>query len=85
MGLAEFFPEKTDKPVWYVDQVEPIYHACYLARGETEKAILTMYSVLAYGMSQDCYQTVERIDFGDPNWAPFHTQCIRQWAHSRYV
>ena len=67
LGLAESFGH----PFWYTNQVERIYHKCYLARGEYEKALLTFYSAAVYGMSNDCYQTVERNNMEDGNYAPF--------------
>jgi hypothetical protein len=41
-----------------------------LARGEFEKAILVFYTNLIYSMSQDCHQTVERMNFAEPRYAP---------------
>ncbi len=43
----------------------------HLARGEHEKALLVFYTNLVYSMSQDCYQTVERIKLDQPNFSPF--------------
>lgn len=58
-------------PFWYVNSCERGYYQNYLARGEIEKAILVFYSNLVYGLSNDCYQTVERIHVSDANYAPF--------------
>ena len=58
-------------PFWYVNSCERGYFESFLARNETEKALLVFYSNLVYGMSQDCYQTVERIHVSDANYAPF--------------
>lgn len=58
-------------PFWYVNASERGYFQNLLARGETEKALLIFYSNLVYGMSQDCYQTVERIHVSDANYSPF--------------
>lgn len=58
-------------PYWYVNSSERGYFQNFLARGELEKALLVLYSNLAYGLSQDCYQTVERIHVSDANYAPF--------------
>jgi hypothetical protein len=58
-------------PFWYVICSERGYFQNLLARGEIEKALLIIYSNLAYGVSQDCYQTVERIHVSDANYAPF--------------
>lgn len=66
-------PEELGKrnPYWYVNSSERGYFQNLLARNEIEKALLILYSNLAYGMSQDCYQTVERIHVSDANYAPF--------------
>jgi hypothetical protein len=58
-------------PFWYVNSSERGYFQNFLARGETEKALLVFYSNMAYGMSQDCFQTVERIHTSNANYAPF--------------
>jgi hypothetical protein len=64
--------EHGDRPgEWYVNSSERGFFKNYLARGETEKALLFFYSTLVYGLSHDCYQTVERILVSDPNFAPF--------------
>lgn len=58
-------------PFWYVNSSERGYFQNFLARGEVEKALLVFYSNLVYGMSNDCFQTVERIHVSDANYAPF--------------
>lgn len=58
-------------PFWYVNLSERGYFQNFLARGEIEKALLIFYSNMAYGLSQDCYQTVERIHISDANFSPF--------------
>lgn len=58
-------------PFWYVNCSERGYFQNLLAREEIEKALLIFYSNLAYGLSQDCFQTVERIHVSDANYAPF--------------
>ena len=58
-------------PFWYVNLCERGYFQSYLARNEIEKALIVFYSNLVYGMSHDCYQTVERIHVSDANYAPF--------------
>ena len=63
-------PDKKN-PLWYVNLTERTLFQNYLARGETEKAILMLYSTLVCGLSHDCYQTVERIHVSNPNFAPF--------------
>jgi hypothetical protein len=60
-----------DSPYWYVNQTEMAWHRDFLARGEIEKALLVFYANLVYGMSPDCYQTVERVNLAERNYAPF--------------
>ena len=60
-----------DSPYWYVNQTEMAWQRDFLARGEPEKALLVFYTNLVYGMSPDCYQTVERVNLADSNYAPF--------------
>ncbi len=67
MGLAQ----RMGPDHWYINQVEKTYYKCYLARGEFEKALLTFYSNFTYGLSSDCYQTVERIRPLDGNFSPW--------------
>jgi hypothetical protein len=56
--------------MWYVNQSDDCYTNVYLARGQYEKALLVFNSALAYALSNDTYQTVERIDAGDPGFCP---------------
>jgi len=70
-GLSGHMEPDPSHPYWYVNQTERGYFANYLARGETEKALLVLYSNLFYGLSHDTYQTCERIDVRDGNYAPF--------------
>jgi len=75
IGLTNRMDEPTGlgrrNPFWYVNSSERGYFQNFLARGEIEKALLVFYSNLAYGLSQDCYQTVERIHISDANYSPF--------------
>lgn len=75
MGLTNRMDEPKElgknNPFWYVNSSERGYFQNFLARGEVEKALLVFYSNLVYGMSNDCYQTVERIHVSDANYAPF--------------
>jgi Concanavalin A-like lectin/glucanases superfamily len=70
-GLSGHMDPDPSHPYWYVNQTERGYFANYLARGEIEKALLVFYSNLFYGLSHDTYQTCERIDVRDGNYAPF--------------
>ncbi len=60
-----------DSPFWYVLAADVYWHRDFLARGEFEKALLVFYSSLVYGMSEDCHETVERVNVADSNYAPF--------------
>ncbi len=75
LGLTNRMDEPRElgkrNPYWYVNCSERGYFQNLLARGEPERALLILYSNLAYGLSQDCYQTAERIHVSDPNYAPF--------------
>lgn len=56
---------------FYVNFSEDIWHRGWLLRGEIEKALLTFYSMLAYGMDKQTLGTVERFHLTDPRYAPF--------------
>ncbi|MGI6351248.1 MAG: LamG-like jellyroll fold domain-containing protein [Armatimonadota bacterium] len=71
MGLTNRMEGPRDTPFWYVNLNERGYYQNFLARGEPEKALLVLMSTLVYSLSHDCYQTVERIDITEPNYAPF--------------
>ena len=68
---AEQWTIQTDSPFWYCNFVELGYYRDLVARGEVEKALLVFYTNLAYGASPDLYQTVERVNVLDSNYAPF--------------
>ena len=56
---------------WYCNATESTYYRGFLARGESEKALLVFYTNLLYGMSEDLYQTVERVNTTDSDFAPY--------------
>jgi hypothetical protein len=56
---------------FYVNFSEDIWHRGWLLRGETEKALLAFYSMLAYGVDKQTYATVERFHLSDDRYAPF--------------
>ena len=58
-------------PFWYVLAGDACWHRDFLARGESEKALLVLYSSLVYAMSEDMFETVERVNTADSNFAPF--------------
>jgi hypothetical protein len=68
---AEQWTIQKDSPFWYCNFVELGYYRDFVARGELEKALLVFYMNLAYGASPDLYQTVERVNVLDRNYAPF--------------
>jgi hypothetical protein len=68
MGICGRMAPGSD--MWYVNQSDDSYTNVYLARGQYEKALLVFNSALAYALSNDTYQTVERIDAGDPGFCP---------------
>ncbi len=67
---AEQWTIQKDSPFWYCNFVELGYYRDLVARGELEKALLVFYTNLAYGASPDLYQTVERVNVLDSNYAP---------------
>ncbi len=69
MGLV--FPFPIGSPIWYVNSIEKGKYMNHLARGELEKSLLVYYTNLVYCMSQDCFQTVERINLEESNFSPF--------------
>jgi hypothetical protein len=56
---------------FYVNFSEDIWHRGWLLRGETEKALLAFYSMLAYGVDKQTFATVERFHLTDDRYAPF--------------
>ena len=69
MGLV--FPFPIGSTTWYVNSIEKGKYMNHLARGELEKSLLVYFTNLVYSMSQDCFQTVERINLAQPNFSPF--------------
>jgi hypothetical protein len=55
----------------YTVTSDDIFHAAWLARGEVEKALLTFYSVLAYGVDRETLGSVERFSPDDRRFTPF--------------
>ncbi len=71
MGLLNHMEGPPDNPFWYLNITERTYYRDFLARGEFEKALLVFTATFVYGLSHDCYQTVERVNLDDGNYAPF--------------
>ena len=71
-GILMGLPSHVDGGMeWYPNQTERGYYKCFLGRGELEKSLLVLYSNLVYGMSNDTYQTSERFQIDNRNYAPF--------------
>jgi hypothetical protein len=60
-----------ESPFWYVLAGDACWHKDFLARGEYEKALLVLYGSLVYAMSEDMFETVERVNIADSNFSPF--------------
>ena len=56
---------------YYVDISEDIWQRAWMLRGEIEKALLTFYSILAYGVDKQTLGAVERFDLYDQRYTPF--------------
>jgi len=73
LGLSERM--KIDDSVvagsYYMVTSEDIYHYGWVVRGEVEKALLTFYSTLAFGVDKDTLGAVERFSLYDRRYAPF--------------
>jgi hypothetical protein len=55
----------------YVVQSDYIYHYAWTVRGEVEKALLTFYSALGFGVDKETLGAVERFMLYDQRYAPF--------------
>jgi len=62
-------PHGTD--AFYVNFSEDIWHRAWMLRGDTEKALLTFYSMLAYGVDKETFGSVERFHLQDRRYTPF--------------
>jgi hypothetical protein len=71
-GVLLGMHETYGHPEWYNNQTDHTFYRCYLVRDEFEKALLTYYSSLVYGLSHDCFQTQERTTVYDPNAGTYH-------------
>jgi hypothetical protein len=57
---------------YYVDISEDIWQRAWMLRGENEKALLSFYSTLAFGLDKHTLGAVERFDLYDQRYAPFY-------------
>jgi hypothetical protein len=55
----------------YTVTADDVFHQAWIERGEIEKALLTFYSVLAYGVDRETLGTVERFSPEDRRYTPF--------------
>ena len=60
-----------DREIMYMNQCEHYWQQIYLKLGEWKKAFVVTQTCLRYGMSQDTYQTSERISKRNPAFAPW--------------
>lgn len=56
---------------YYVDFSEDIWQRGWILRDEIEKALLTFYSMVSYGVDKETLGSVERFDLLDQRYAPF--------------
>ena len=56
---------------YYMVAPEDIYHYGFVVRGEIEKALLTFYSTLAFGVDKETLGAIERFSLYDRRYAPF--------------
>jgi len=56
---------------YYAIATEDPYHNAWVVRGEVEKALLSFYSTLAFGVDKDTLGAVERFSLYDRRYAPF--------------
>jgi hypothetical protein len=56
---------------YYMVTSEDIYHYGWAVRGEIEKALLSFYSALAFGVDKDTLGAIERLSLYDRRYSPF--------------
>ena len=57
---------------YYVTITEDVYHHAWIVRGEVEKALLSFYSTLAFGVDKETLGAIERFMLYDRRYAPFY-------------
>jgi hypothetical protein len=65
--------DERKKVSYYVVQSDYVYHYAWLRRGEIEKALLTFYSALSFGVDKETLGAVERFMLLDRRYTPFFT------------
>jgi hypothetical protein len=56
---------------YYMVSSEDVYHYAFVTRGDVEKALLSLYSALAFGVDKDTLGAIERFSLYDRRYAPF--------------
>lgn len=56
---------------YYMTTTEDVYHYGWATRGEVEKALLSFYSALVFGVDKDTLGAIERFSLYDQRYAPF--------------
>lgn len=67
----DFFMGAIDREIMYTNQCEHDWQRAYLRLGQWKKAFVSTQTCLKYGMSQDCFQTSERMSKRDDSFAPW--------------
>jgi hypothetical protein len=63
--------DKRNLGSYYVTTTEDVFHAAWVKRGEVEKALLSFYSDLAFGVDKETLGAIERFMLYDRRYAPF--------------
>jgi hypothetical protein len=64
--------DKQNLGSYYVTITEDVYHHAWVSRGEVEKALLSFYSTLAFGVDKEALGAIERFMLYDRRYAPFY-------------
>ena len=64
--------DKQNLGSYYVTITEDVYHHAWVVRGEVEKALLSFYSNLAFGVDKDTLGAIERFMLYDRRYSPFY-------------
>jgi len=64
--------DKRNLGSYYVSTTEDAFHGAWVKRGEVEKALLSFYSNLAFGVDKETLGAIERFMLYDRRYAPFY-------------
>ena len=64
--------DKGNRGSYYVTLTEDVWHNAWVMRGEVEKALLSFYSNLAFGVDKETLGAIERFMLYDRRYAPFY-------------